>query len=151
MVLPKTLKYLSIQKQKDAHALLQKRRNNAAIYLMGYALELALKRKITQTLGFNQGFPEIKPDFDQYSIQIATFNTINSGIQLNRLKQIKSHGLSQLLTYSGAEVRIITHYYKEWLVVKDWNPENRYKIKRYSGVKAKNFIYSAKKILVEIV
>ena len=150
MVSPNTLKYLSNQKQKDAHVLLQKRRNNAAIYLMGYALEFALKRKVSMTLGFNQGFPEINSDFTQYSNQISVFNTISSGIQLTQLRQIKNHDLNQLLTYSGAEARIIASHYNDWLVVKDWNPENRYKIKRYTSVKTKSFITSVKKILMQI-
>jgi len=52
------LKYLSAQKVKDAQVLFRHGRNNGAIYLMGYALEFSLKRKIIQTFGFAQGFPE---------------------------------------------------------------------------------------------
>lgn len=151
MVQLTTLQYLSGQKQKDALALLQKGRHSAAVYLIGYALEFSFKRKVSLTLGFTNGFPESPADFGGYAAQVVAFNAISSGIQLNRLKEIKNHDLNQLLVYSGAQVRITASYYDEWLIIKDWNPEDRYKIRKYSKEKAKEFITSAKVILSQIV
>ena len=146
-----TLKYLSIQRKKDAQSLLSNQRNSGAIYLMGYALEFALKRKVSLTLGFMNGFPEFKNDFNFYSSQISNFNTLKTGILLTDLKQIKNQDLDKLLNYSGLSTRITNSYYHEWLEVKDWNPEDRYKIKRYSKRKAKSFVRSANTILAQIV
>jgi hypothetical protein len=151
MVALKTLKYLSNQKKKDAVALLQKDRNSAAIYLMGYALEFELKRKVSLTLGFNNGFPEYSVDFAHYSAQVGAFNAISSGIQLTQLKQIRNHNLNELLKYSGAQGRITASYYDHWLIVKDWNPEDRYKIRKYSRDKAQKIINSFSIILKQIV
>ncbi len=145
-----TFKYLSNQKKRDAATLLSNQRNSRAIYLMGYALEFALKRKVSQTLGFHQGFPEKSIEFSIYFTQINGFNSLSTGIELTNLHQIKNHNLSQLLIYSGAEIRIKASYNTEWLVVKDWDPEDRYKVKKYSKRKAKTFVRSANKILAQI-
>jgi hypothetical protein len=53
MILLGTLKYLAAQKQNDAQVLFRHQRNAGAIYRMGYAIELSLKRKLSHTLGFN--------------------------------------------------------------------------------------------------
>jgi hypothetical protein len=53
-----TFQTLITQKTKDAQALLLNNRNASSIYLMGYAVEFALKRKICNTLGFIHGFHE---------------------------------------------------------------------------------------------
>ena len=145
-----TLSYLASQKQKDATALLHANRNSGAIYLMGYALELSFKRKISQTLGFLLGFPESGPEYNGYNAQIAAFNAIGTGITITQLRQLKNHDLKQLIIFSGAEVRIKTSFLTEWLVIQDWNPENRYKIRKYSTAQAKEFLRSSRVILREI-
>jgi hypothetical protein len=134
----RALKYLSSQKRKDAETLFRLRRNNGAIYLMGYALEFSFKRKVCQTLGFNNGFPESRNELNLYSIS------------LTQLRQIKNHDLDQLLIYSGAQTRIINTYWQEWLAVRCWNPENRYRIQRFTNSKAVSFIKASRLILKEI-
>ena len=52
MMLLETMDYLIAQRSRDALALNKVNRNSAAIYLMGYALELALKRKICNTWNY---------------------------------------------------------------------------------------------------
>ncbi|MCP9749519.1 hypothetical protein EGI32_11385 [Ferruginibacter sp. HRS2-29] len=154
-ILPKvitatTLAYLSSQKQKGSITLLKNNRNAASIYLMGYALEFSFKRKIVNTLAFNRGFPETKSDFTFYNPQIAAFNAISTGIAITQLRQIKNHNLSDLIIFSGAETRIKSSFLIEWLTVQSWNPENRYKIKRYTSDQTNEFIRSAKVIIREI-
>ena len=147
----RALKYLASQKQKDAEVLFRLKRNNGAIYLMGYALEFSFKRKVCQTLGFNNGFPESRAELSQYSIELAQFNSISPSISLTQLKQIKNHDLNQLLIYSGAQTRIFNLYLNEWLTISCWNPENRYRIQRFSNAKVADFIQASRLILKEIV
>jgi hypothetical protein len=150
MVSLATLKYLATQKAKDAEILFRNRRNSGAIYLMGYALEFSLKRKISLTLGFDRGFPEAPSELNSYSSQIANFHSLSTGIQLTQMRQIRNHKLSELLTYSGAEGRIISSYYPQWILVKNWDPEKRYVRQRITLRKATAFIQATKQILREI-
>jgi len=151
MILSNTLKYLASQKLKDAETLYRHGRNSGAVYLMGYAIEFSLKRKLSHTLGFNNGFPENPTEFGLYTMQINQFHAVNTGIQLTRLRQIKTHLLGDLLTFSGAETRVVANCYPEWLIVKTWNPEDRYVRRRISRQKAAEFLRSARRILREIV
>lgn len=119
--------------------------------MMGYALELCLKRKLSMTLGFNSGFPETNPELkDYYTSQLAVFNSINTGITLNQITQIMNHKLVDLLKFSGAEARIVAFYYHEWVSVCSWNPEKRYVRQNWSCKKATGFMNSARMILKEI-
>jgi hypothetical protein len=149
MVALSTLKYLASQKLKDASILFKNGRNAGAIYLMGYALEFTLKRKISLTLNFANGFPESNTELNTYATQIATFNSISAGTQLTHIKQIRNHDLQQLLTFSGAEARIIPFLY-DWEIVKSWHPEKRYLRLRFTKEKTKQFIHSARTILNQI-
>jgi hypothetical protein len=146
----RVLKYLASQKRKDAEVLFRLKRNNGAIYLMGYALEFSFKRKVCQTLGFNNGFPESSSELNLYTLQIAQFNSISSTISLTQLRQIKNHDLNQLLIYSGAQTRIINSYLNEWLLVRNWSPENRYRIQRFTNEKTTSFMKASRLILKEI-
>lgn len=149
MVTLSTLQYLAAQKLKDAAVLFQKSRNAGAIYLMGYALEFALKRRISLTLNFSNGFPESNAELNIYAKQIAAFNSINAGTQLTHIKQIRNHNLQQLLTFSGSEARIMP-YSDHWEIVKSWNPEKRYLRLRFTKDKAEQFLHSARIILNQI-
>jgi hypothetical protein len=150
MVNLQALKFLAGQKRKDAEVLFRLRRNNGAIYLMGYALEFSFKRKVCQTLGFNIGFPESRAELSIYSAQIARFNSIGSPITLTQLNQIKNHDLNQLLIFSGAQARIVNSYFNEWVLVSHWNPENRYRIQRFTNAKTASFMKASMIILKEI-
>ena len=151
MILLGTLKYLAVQKQNDAQVLFRHQRNAGAIYLMGYAIELSLKRKLSHTLSFNRGFPESPGEFGLYSAQLTQFHAMNTGIPLNKVWQIRTHDLGKLLTFSGAEARIVANCHPEWVVVNAWNPEDRYVRRRVTKRQAAEFMRSARRILREIV
>lgn len=149
MIPVSTLKYLITQKTKDAQSLFSDNRNASAIYLMGYAVEYALKRKICATLNFYNGFPENNTELRNYISYWASTGT-PSRISFNQIREIRHHDLETLLTYSGAEPTIKALFLDEWEAIVYWNPENRYKIQRVSKDKAEKFIKSAKKIIREL-
>lgn len=92
---------------KDAEVLLANRRYDSAVYLCGYAIELALKARICQTLKW-PGFPETAKEFQPF-------------------QSLKTHSLPTLLSLSGQEQRITSGCFPEWSVVAPWDPEVRYK------------------------
>lgn len=84
---------------------------DAAVYLCGYAVEIALKARICRTLQWTTGFPETPAEF--------------------RLKgNLKTHDLETLLDYTGLQHRVRsagpTGFLADWSVVNKWNPEQRY-------------------------
>ena len=87
--------------------LLDAERYDGAIYLCGYAIELALKAKICETLNW-VGYPATNREFQNYQ----TFRT---------------HDLDVLLTLSGSAAAIKTALPAEWSAVANWEPEVRYK------------------------
>ncbi|MGH9832431.1 MAG: HEPN domain-containing protein [Blastocatellia bacterium] len=91
---------------KDSEALFQSRRYDSAVYLCGYAIELALKARICRTLKW-AGFPSTRKEFES-------------------LTSLKTHDLGILLKLSGLENKIQAGYAAEWLVVAEWEPESRY-------------------------
>lgn len=149
MIPVSTLRYLITQKTKDAGLLFSYNRNASSIYLMGYAVEYALKRKICATLNFFNGFPENNIELKNY-LSYWTSTGTPSPIPFNQIKEIRHHDLEKLLTYSGAEPTIRSLFLDEWEAIAFWNPENRYKIQRVSRGKAEIFIKSAKKIIREL-
>jgi hypothetical protein len=149
MVTLDTLKYLVAQKTKDAEALFRGKRHSTCIYIMGYAVEYSLKRKICNTLRFNIGFPESRQELSSYlnsfRVQGAIFIP-----PFTDIKEIRNHNLNKLLTYSGAEPRIKAAFLDEWNTVSQWNPENRYRVQRFSKDKAEQFVQEAKAIINEL-
>ena len=97
--------YLSASRilSQAAHA-----KYDAAAYLCGYAVEIALKVRICRTLGWPE-FPTTRGDFQNY----ASF---------------KVHNLETLLHLSGRELQLKADaaLLTDWSVVRDWNPEQRY-------------------------
>ncbi len=91
---------------KDAEVLLGSRRYDGAIYLCGYAVELALKARICKTLNW-PGYPDTRKEFENYS-------------------SFKTHNLDVLLHLSGQESAIKLNFFTEWSVVAQWNPSARY-------------------------
>jgi hypothetical protein len=70
-MIPRTeLRRLAEQKVRDAEVLLEAGRYDGAAYLVGYGVELALKARICETLGW-EGFPSTRNEFRQY----ASFRT----------------------------------------------------------------------------
>lgn len=151
MVELSALKYLASKNQKDAAILFSQKRNSGAIYLIGYAIEMSLKRKICITLGFTSGFPESKAELNIYANQLAIFNFISRGDPLTQIRQIRNHDLNQLLFYSGAKQSVISNCLREWQIIENWNPEKRYRIQRFTNDKAACFMRAAKLVLKEII
>jgi HEPN domain-containing protein len=92
---------------KDAVVLLKAKRYDSAVYLVGYAVELALKARICRTLRW-PGFPESNREFQDY-------------------QSFRTHNFDVLLHLSGAEARILPAFLAEWSVMHTWNPELRYR------------------------
>ena len=91
----------------DADALFSASRYDGAIYLCGYAIELKLKSRICQTLGW-EGFPSSNNEFRD-------------------LSSFKTHNLDILLKLSGKEPCIRNGLSAaDWSIVSVWNPESRY-------------------------
>jgi hypothetical protein len=91
----------------DAKALLAAKRYDGAVYLCGYAVELALKARICKTLNWAE-FPSSRKEFE--------------GLQSFRV-----HDLDVLLKLSGLETKTKRSYMTDWSIVAQWNPDARYK------------------------
>ena len=101
-----TLRTLSAERMQDARALLSAGRNEGAIYLCGYAVELALKAKICETLGWSR-FPDTGREAADY-------------------RSFRTHDMDVLLHLSGVRHRIAVGMKQDWETVSQWRPELRY-------------------------
>ena len=112
---------------RDADILLASGRHDSAVYLCGYAIELALKTRICQTLSW-KGYPSTNADFRSY-------------------QSFKTHDLDVLLHLTGREERIKTNLFTEWSIVAAWNPEARYeRVGTVSKADAQAMLSAAKKV-----
>jgi hypothetical protein len=143
-----TLDHLISQRLKDAHALLKAGRNGAAVYLMGYALELALKRKICRLWNFTGGFPETSAELRAYLAMMHPSPIL--GITLTNIRDIRNHDLSTLLRYSGAEYHIKNNFLVEWNSAVVWYVEMRYAKTRFSADKTTTLLRHTRTIINEI-
>ena len=107
MLSRRELKQIARARLKDAEVLVGAKRYDGASYLCGYAVEVALKAKICETLKW-KGFPSTRKEFENY-------------------QSFKTHSLDVLLALSGVEEKIKNRYLTEWSVVAEWDPEARYK------------------------
>src|SRR5437867_3242906 len=114
MLFVDTINYLLKIRKADARALLKNKRYAAAVYMMGYCVELALKKRICSNFHFTAGFPESKTELAAY------------GTYPFKINDIKSHDLDTLLFYSGYETYIKTYFFKDWQTVRTWSSEMRY-------------------------
>ena len=103
------LRELARERIEDAEALFMAKRYEGAMYICGYAVEIALKARICKTLRWAE-FPSGTKEFNQ-----------NQKYQF-----LKSHALGLLLSYSGQEGRVKTTFSAEWSAVAAWSPESRY-------------------------
>lgn len=87
---------------QDAQILINERRYEGAAYLLGYVIELSLKKAICKSLDWQEYPPGNK--WDTY-------------------KTFKSHNLDILLSLSGKEKKIRKNLFTEWTSVSQWNPE----------------------------
>lgn len=107
MLSRRELKQIARARLKDAEVLVGAKRYDGASYLCGYAVEVALKAKICETLKW-KGFPSTRKEFENY-------------------QSFKTHSLDVLLALAGVEEKIKKRYLTEWSVVAEWDPEARYK------------------------
>src|SRR5262249_16094851 len=117
----------------DADALLAASRYDGAIYLCGYAVEVALKFRICKTLRWS-GFPSSNNEFKAY-------------------QSLKVHNLDVLLTLSGYERRINVNAttFAGWSDIGSWNPESRYQhLGSATPADAMRIVNSAKLLLTNI-
>jgi len=122
------LEKIATARIKDAEVLLNARRYDGAIYLCGYAVEIALKARICKTLGWS-GYPSTTREFANY-------------------QSFKTHSLDVLLSLSGIEQKIKVELFAEWSAVAEWDPEIRYKpIGSATKKETKFMIDSSKKLL----
>lgn len=123
-----TLRAVAAARLEDARHLLAGARFDGAAYLCGYAVELALKARVCDTLGWT-GFPESSKEFQPY-------------------QSFRTHSLEVLLTLTGQLQNIRTNHLAQWSAVAGWNPESRYKpIGTVSESKAQLMIDSAATLL----
>jgi len=158
------LRTLARARLKDAQILFTAKRYDAATYLCGYAVELALKARICQTLGWTF-FPETNKEFILFTCEI-----IEKYIKSKRFQKLynitpndlcdfyekyyqntiflKIHKLDTLLKFSGVEDKIQNQFFAEWSIVEIWNPEIRYKpIGLQTRKTADNMLTSTKVLL----
>ncbi len=98
---PQNLQELAEERLADAQALYDAKRYGGAFYICGYAVEVALKKKICTML-----------DWDEYPTNGKLYASF------------KTHDLDVLLHLSGAEKKIALS--TEWSIVMKWDVEIRY-------------------------
>lgn len=96
------LRRLARCRLQEAKILLGKKKYDGAAYLCGYAIELSLKARISQRLGW----AEYKTSQDYLSF--------------------KTHKLAVLLDLSGRDKKVKPKYIAEWSVIDKWKAEFRY-------------------------
>jgi len=107
------LKKISRSRIGEAEILLSRDKFDGAIYLCGYAIEIALKATICKNLGGDvKSYGHIPGTKDE-------FKTIS---------EIKIHDLDKLLQIAGLETSIKSDKKKmaAWSTLLKWNPEIRY-------------------------
>lgn len=148
MISKKILRELVDQKLKDADILIANRRYASAIYIAGYALELALKLKVCKIFKFVQGFPENKAEFIFYQNSVKSQPLLAGTI--TQIKDIRNHDLNKLLFYSGVEYQIRLNFLNEWNLVVGWDPEMRYKLQKVLKKEAVSNIKAVKTLVQNI-
>jgi hypothetical protein len=106
MISRQELRKLARARIEDAEILCANGRYAGAVYLCGYAMELALKARICRTLKW-PGFPETHAEMQPYRSFVV-------------------HSLEVLLHLSGVEAHIKSRHLTDWNIVAKWNPELRY-------------------------
>ncbi len=126
------LRLIARVRLNEAQALYRNKRYDGAVYLCGYAVEVALKARICRTLKW-AGFPESNREFAHY-------------------QSFKTHDLDVLLTLSGIEARIRADYGSEWSNgTNNWTPEVCYRpVGSVTQTDALNMI-SAVRVLVKVI
>jgi HEPN domain-containing protein len=112
----------------DAQALLDGGRYDGAVYLCGYAVEVALKAKICRVLNWTE-FPRTSAEFQAY-------------------RSFQTHELDVLLRLSGQESRIKSGFFASWNAVAVWKAESRYDtVGKIQKADAESMIVAAEELL----
>ncbi|MCI0489326.1 MAG: HEPN domain-containing protein [Blastocatellia bacterium] len=106
----KQLREIARERIKDAEALFDAERYEGAMYICGYAMEIALKARVCKTLRWSD-FPQTDSEFGGKNRKYAPF---------------KTHALDFLLSYSGREDKIRNRFKAQWDLVVSWDPQSRY-------------------------
>src|SRR5687768_15206394 len=101
------LRAIAKARLNDATVLFTNQRPDGALYLCGYAVELALKARICMTLNWS-GFPEKRSEFENFT-------------------SFRTHKLDVLLALSGQEQSIKSEHLWAWSAVASWDTEARYR------------------------
>jgi hypothetical protein len=101
------LRKLARARLKDAEVLFESKRYDGVVYVVGYAVEYALKARIARTLGWKD-FPSTGGEFED-------------------LRSLRVHKLPVLLKLSGREQTVKAKHSDDWNAVAAWDPEARYR------------------------
>ena len=116
---------------QSAELLQASRKYDVAIYLCGYAVEIALKDRICRTLKW-PGFPATSGEFSSY-------------------RSFQTHNLEVLLNLSASGDKVKSALGGAWSTVEKWNPEHRYNPKgTHTAVDAANMVSATKRALETI-
>ena len=99
---------ISLARLDDAKTLLVGGRYDGAVYVCGYAVEVALKARICRVLNWPE-FPHTGGEFQAY-------------------RSFQTHELDVLLRLSGQESRIKGQYFSSWNALAVWKAESRYNV-----------------------
>lgn len=128
MIPLRNLKDTARARLRDSKVLLKGKRFDGAVYMCGYAVEIALKSRMCRTLRWTE-FPDTAAEFRGF-------------------QSIRTHDLEILLKLSGVEGRIRTKHLPEWSLVLDWDPEKRYQTSGgFTEQKAHDIVAAATKLV----
>lgn len=134
------LQQLSQQRLDEADDLLRINRVDAAFYLAGYAIEMALKAAICKTLD--------QPDFYKPDRTLKGSRLVQDKV----LREFKTHNYNDLLVLSGLSNKLDSAI-QSHLPISDaskiidrlkWSENNRYEVGRVTPIEALDFVESVK-------
>jgi hypothetical protein len=131
MISSKELRNLCRDRVREAEALTKAKLYDGAYYLCGYAVEIGLKKRISRTLRWKDGYPKTEGEF-------------------RNLTSFKTHDLDVLLHLSGIEDKIKKKCFSEWSIVTAWKPEIRYASRTKTAEMAKGMLAAVKRLLKQI-
>ncbi len=131
MISVKELQNLCRDRIREAEALTKAKLYDGAYYLCGYAIEVGLKKRISRTLRWKDGYPKTDGEF-------------------KNLTSFKTHDLDVLLHLSGIEDKIKRKCFSEWSIVTAWKPEIRYVSRTKTAEMAKGMLAAVQKLLKHI-
>ncbi len=135
MILTADLHSTAREYLRAAKLLRTRKSYDAATYLCGYAVEIALKSRICRTLKWTAGFPETNSEFRSKG-------------------NLKTHDLEVLLDYTGMQDRVRSvssdGFLTDWSTVIKWNPEERYNPRGTKNLSDANSMIASTQILLRI-